>query len=130
MSSLLANVEPIQLKGWLEVLFWLVGGALAVVMLVKNLVAKPVVPTPVHVQAAHAPATQQDLKEAHGRIGRERQEVEAKIGEVARRVDKLEETQGEALMEHRREVKEDIRGVHERINQVLHAVGRLEGARK
>lgn len=124
MLLLLAQAAPAGANAWLESFFWLVGGIGGLVFLYRQARG---LPQPMQTQTVSGVATQQDIKEVHGRIGRERGEVDAKIRDVSMRVDKLEENQGEALDALRLEMKSDIQGVHNRINEVLSAVSHLRG---
>lgn len=130
MPALLANLDPMLLGQWLQNLAWLAGGTFGVVALVQKLRGGPSMPQPFSVRAAHDVATQQDVKEVHGRIAREREEIDSRIAQADRRFERIEEQQGHVLSELRREMKEDARGIHERINQILQAVARLEGSHK
>lgn len=124
MFPLLAQAAPAGANAWLESFFWLVGGIGGLVFLYRQARG---LPQPMQTQAVSGVATQQDIKEVHGRIGRERSEVDSKIRDVSIRVERIEENQGEAMQELRLEMKGDIKGVHDRINEVLSAVSHLRG---
>lgn len=124
MSLLLAQVAPTGVSAWLESFFWLVGGIGGLIFLYRQARG---LPQPMQVQAAHGVATQQDVKEVHGRISRERQEIDRELSTVRERVDNLEHEQGDSLEKLRLEMKGDIKGVHDRINEVLSAVSHLRG---
>lgn len=73
------TVEP-----WLKVFFWLAGGVWLCVKILKELRgAKPadvnVTSQPIEVKKHGAPATDDDMRNVHGRIGRERQELDLAI---------------------------------------------------
>ena len=87
MISLLAQVEPsaTALAEWLRVLFFLggfactlLGGAVAIQTLRRK---EQPTPQPFEVRAHAGTATEQQLKEVHGRIARERAEINAAIEE-------------------------------------------------
>lgn len=87
MISLLAQVEPspAALAEWLRVLMFLggfictlIGGAVGIQTLRRK--ERPT-PQPFEVRAHPGTATEQQLKEVHGRIARERAELNAAIEE-------------------------------------------------
>jgi hypothetical protein len=87
MLSILAQVEPppAVLAQWIQVLMYLggfactlIGGAVGVKMLRAKETATP---QPFVVTAHQDSATQQQLKEVHGRIARERLEIDKAIEE-------------------------------------------------
>ncbi len=108
MPLLLADLSaptppPEALTSWLSVFFYLIGGITAVVMLVRAVTGRGVSTTlrdqPVEVKEHAGIATQQQLQtvktETHGRIKREREEIDARIQRVEesteRRFDKINE---------------------------------------
>jgi methyl-accepting chemotaxis protein len=97
--TLLAQIDPGTVEPWLKVFFWLVGGVAACVLLAGRITGRSerqtITNEPLKVQAHPGSVSQDELKQVHGRIQRERQEIEAQIGRVAalaeKRSDRLEE---------------------------------------
>jgi len=83
---LLAQAAPDSIKSWLEAFFWLIaglGGVLGCLVALKNLRAKdPTTPQPLVVQEHAVVVTQAQLDQVHGRIKRERMEMDEKIAEL------------------------------------------------
>ncbi len=80
----LAQVSPppAAVASWLEVLFYLAGGVTMVVVCWHHLSGRgdaKRTPQPFEVKAHKPCASEDDLKEVHGRIKRERAELEEKI---------------------------------------------------
>lgn len=103
MIPLLAQTPPpTAVASWLEVLFYLVGGVTAMVLLVKQFTGKSeqvhLSPTPLEVKAHETAVTRDELAKVdtalHGRLKRERGEIDAQIRRVEevaeRRADKVE----------------------------------------
>lgn len=113
MLSLLAQTAPDAkaLASWLEVLFYL-GGFVATVLgaavAIKSLREKPAeVPQPLVTTEHPRLASQGDIDQVHGRIKRERMEIEEKIAAL----------QAEDLR-LREKLDSDIADLHDRINNV------------
>lgn len=96
---------PDALATWLQVLFWLVGGLAGATVIYRNL--KGSTPQPLEVKAHNTAATHEDVDQLHGRIKRERVEIEAR----------LDALQAEDLR-LREKLDEDIADLHDRINNV------------
>jgi hypothetical protein len=85
---ILAQVEPspTALIEWLRVLMYFVGvigGLLGIAVAVKMLRGKdPETPQPLMVSAHPGIASASDLKQVHGRIERERKEIDASLGQL------------------------------------------------
>lgn len=71
--------------------------------------------------------TKQEMKQAHGRIERERKEVNDEIAKVRQDMRDSNDKLGDALRDLRLEIKQDNKGVHDRINEILEAVSELRG---
>jgi len=127
MLPLFAQADSASVEAWLKAFFWLAGGVLCVVKLIQSFRGGSPFPQPMKVEAAHSTATQQDIKEVHGRISRERQEVDGRIVGLDQRIGKLEDDLDDSVDKLRLELKQDIKGVHDRVNDVLKAVSHLEG---
>lgn len=89
MTTLIAQANPSAeaIKTWLEVLMYLggfictlLGGAVAVKKLREP--AAPPTPQPLVVKQHAGEVSQGDLDQVHGRIKRERMELDAKIAEL------------------------------------------------
>jgi len=97
MSFLAQIPEPQELSSFLSVAFYIIGCVTAVVMLVNQW--RPsrheITNSPLEVKPHPGSVTRDELKQVHGRIERERTEinrmVEALKSETDRRLDKLEE---------------------------------------
>ena len=87
---------PQALSDWLGVFFYLIGGLGAAVFLFKQATGRSdtttIAPNPLSVREHRDAATQEDLKkindEAHGRISRERREIDAELRRVEAATDK------------------------------------------
>lgn len=107
MTALLAQTTPpaAALTSWLEVLFWIVGFLAAATVIYRNV--KGSSPQPFEVKAHSAAASQGDIDQLHGRIKRERIEMEEKIQALKAEDIRLRE-----------KLDTDIADLHERINDV------------
>lgn len=75
-----AEAAPVLLKPWLEVLAWLIALACGCAWLWSMLrPAKAAVPQPLEVKAHATLASQADIDQIHGRIKRERLEIDASL---------------------------------------------------
>jgi len=132
MLTLIAQSAPETIKPWLENFFWLAGGIAAVLgcfVAVQSLREPPAEspPQPFEVKPHTAYATKEDLKLAHGRIARERGEVDAAIAELRADLRASTDKLANSVNALRLEIKADNQGVHTRINEVLAAVSKLQG---
>lgn len=113
MLPLLAQASPHadQLKTWIEVLVYIAVGVAAVAHVVKLFTGRSdertISPQPLEVREHTQLASQGDLDQVHGRIKRERMELEEKITAL----------QAEDLR-LREKLDSDITDLHERINAV------------
>lgn len=125
---LLAEAAPSLLKEWLEVFAWL-AGLIACVMWIWTMArpAKDGVPQPLEVKKHGGVATADDLREVHGRIKREREEIDKDIDNLRDEMRASAEKLDRAVNSMRLEIKADNHGLHERINEVLSAVSELRG---
>lgn len=123
----LAQTMPTTVGDWLENLFWLVGGTTAMVALYKMLKGGSPLPQPMVVKGAQEYATAEELRQAHGRISREREEINALLAQQRQQIDDMEVTVSRSINDLRKEIKGDTMGVHNRINEVLAAVSELKG---
>lgn len=82
---------------------------------------------PLEVRETVKYVTEEDHRQTHGRITRERGEVDHRINGIEGRVEKLESKHENAMSALRLEIKGDIKGVHDRINAVLEAVSEMKG---
>lgn len=126
MPPFLAEVgapDAHALKEFLEVAFYLVGGATAVVLLVNQFRTpkQEILNSPLEVRQRPGVATDEELKQLHGRLERERAEVDAKIegvrADAERRLDKLE-----TKIDANTAISSEMRGVVGQMNQTLSRV--------
>ena len=90
---------PEALSSWLSVMFYLVGGATACVLLFREITGKrgatEISGQPLEVKAHAGTVTRRELDETHGRISRERKEINDAIvavrEDMRERTDKLEQ---------------------------------------
>lgn len=75
-------------------------------------------------------ATKEELTQAHGRIGRERNEINSALTKLDEELRGSNERLAGSIDSLRLEFKTDDRGVHNRINEVLAAVSELRGMLK
>lgn len=116
MIPLLAEAAPDLLKPWLEVLAWLVGLACGIAWLWTMLrPAKDSLPQPLEVKAHTTIASEGDIDQIHGRIKRERLEIEAKIAELKAEDKALREKLDQEI----ETLQEKIDGVPERTIALL-----------
>ena len=136
MLPLLAETAPDLLKPWLEVFFWLGGGVgalLGAAVAVKSLRASEAAPTPqplvVQAHKSYTPWEQHlDLKARVDKMSDEiRQGFERLDHKRSQSIAGLHDDLQNSSATIRAEVKEDISGVHTRINEVLEAVSELKG---
>ena len=77
-----ATPDPVALASFLEVAFYLVGLVTAAVLLWRQWHPAELSPQPLTVREHTNFATAKDLKEAHGRISREREEINRELEAV------------------------------------------------
>ncbi|MBX3736728.1 MAG: hypothetical protein KF715_08570 [Candidatus Didemnitutus sp.] len=84
--TLLAEIQnttpPPDFSGWIANAFYVVGLITAVVMLYRQIFPAKISPQPLEVRENHATASRKEIDELHGRIKRERLEVDAAIREL------------------------------------------------
>lgn len=113
MLTLLAQSTPSAgaLSSFLEVAFYLVGFFTAVVVLVKQFTGKSeevrVTPSPLEVKEHPTMANRTEIDQLHGRIKREREEIEGKLTRL--------EAEDKEL---RRKLDEEISALNDRIDAV------------
>lgn len=79
----IAEVAPDLLKPWLEVFSWIIGLSCACAWLWTMLrPSKEAVPQPLEVKAHATIASQGDIDQLHGRIKRERMEIEESLKQL------------------------------------------------
>lgn len=86
-TTLIAQAAPATLTPWLENFFWLVGGIgalLGCAVAIKMLRTGEPAPTPqpLEVKAHSAHATKSEVDQLHGRINREREELDAQMKDL------------------------------------------------
>lgn len=117
--------DPAAIKQWLEVVAWLAGIAVAVAGAWKLFSGTPhrseIVGQPLEIKAAPGVASADEMKQVHGRIARERQEIEAQIARVEqvteRRLDKLE-----GKIDDNTKLTAEMSGTLGHMNQTMHAL--------
>lgn len=125
MTPVIAQIAPEQLKPWLEVFFWLVGsvGALLGCALAwKQLFGakeKVSLDQPLEVKAHNAFATKEDYDNTHGRISRERREIDAKIARLEAEDARLRESLDAEI----KELQNRVDDVPEKMVALLNATG-------
>lgn len=105
-----ADPNPAALAQWLSIAMYLIVSAASVVGLlvgIKSLRSSDSVPQPLEVKAHAGVVGQDDLTEVHGRISRERREIDAQIKELQEEDRRLRE-------KHDKEIRE----LHDRIDDV------------
>jgi polyhydroxyalkanoate synthesis regulator phasin len=96
--TLLAQIQnttpPPSLSGFLESAFYIIGLITAAVVLYRQFFPAKLNPQPLEVRENHATASRKEIDELHGRIKRERIEIDAALKElkeadlrVAQRID-------------------------------------------
>ena len=128
-----AAPEPAAVASFLEVFFYLAGSCVAILVGWRQLYPKEV-PSPLTVRAHEEFATKAQLTEVHGRIKRERGELDAAIaaGE-ARQSAALARVDAElhgvrAQLAANNEAGDDrAEKLHNRINVILESVSELRG---
>lgn len=126
MLTLLAQTTPPPdaVASWLEVGFYLMGGVAACVLLFKQLSGKSedttIKNSPLEVKAHEAAITRVELDKVdvalHGRLKRERSEIDAQI----RRVEEIAERRGDKMefkLDENTKLTERLSGQLQQINQ-------------
>lgn len=122
LAEIAANPSAGEIKSWLEVLAWLSGIAVAIAA-AWRLVTRPrtQLEQPIEVRAHAGVVTKQMYDETHGRIGRERREVDAEIKRVEetaeRRTEKLEDK-----IDENTKLTAQMSGQLNQMNQSMHAL--------
>lgn len=139
MLTLLAQIQPPPegVEAWLKVVFWLAVGICAVAAAFKIMTGKSgertISPNPLRVEEHSRTATKAELEavklEAHGRIKRERTEIDAHIRRVEERAEKRSETI-EGKIDDNTKVTERMAGQVQQMNQQLHQFFLTQQARK
>ena len=136
MHAMPAQISAESIGSWLQVAFWLFGGTAAIVGAVvglKKLSEKPQAgtPQPFVVQGSVRFATMEEHEKLEARVDG--------IGELIRSgFERLDHKRSQSvaglhddlegsITDLRKEVKEDITGVHNRINDIAQAIARIEG---
>lgn len=132
VSAVFAQVMPAPeaLSSWMQVAMYCIFSASGVVGLlvgIKMLRAKSGLPQPLTIKGEARFATAEDITQVHGRIAREREEVNKQINQQAAQIQRLEDNLEESIESLRKEIKGDVLGVHNRINEVLAAVSEVRG---
>ncbi|MDD2763475.1 MAG: hypothetical protein PHE83_05815 [Opitutaceae bacterium] len=122
-----SSFTPGELAAFLGILAFLLGIALALKRLLQR---EP----PLHREFATVESVQKldgDLSrirgEVHAGFKDLREERSRSTGNLHEKIEEFDRKNETRIAELRCELKDDIRGVHDRVNEVLHAVGRLEG---
>jgi hypothetical protein len=113
---ILAQAAPELLKAWLEVLAWLVGfcgGCIWIWTMVRP--HRDPVPQPLEVKSHTAIASQGDVDQIHGRIKRERFEIEESIRQLREEDRRIREKLDNEI----KELRDHIDGVPERTIALL-----------
>jgi len=128
-----ATPEPAALASFLEVFFYLAGSIVALLVGWRQLYPKEV-PNPLTVRAHEEFATKAQLTEVHGRIKRERGELDAAIAaaeirqrDANARLDAELTAMREQLASNNDNGNERAEKLHNRINTVLEAVSEIRG---
>lgn len=132
LGAVVAEVMPPPdvFAGWIQVAMYLIlsaGGIVGLLVGVKALRGGSPVPQPMVVKGAEQFATAEELRQAHGRIGRERDEINKEFIRLANQLAATDARMDAAINGMRKEAKEDMKGMHSRFDQLLSAVSKLEG---
>lgn len=129
MFSLLAQIAPppAGVEAWLKVLFWLAAGVVAIAGAIRILAGKSgdrqISPQPLEVKEHASVVTIDQLetvkKEAHGRMNRERAEIDANIRRVEEAADKRSENI-ERKIDENTKLTATMSGQVTQMNQQLH----------
>lgn len=126
-----ANPPAEALKLWIEVLVYIAVGIAAVSHAASVLsgrhAAKGVVPQPLEVKPFKPSVTEDELAKTHGRISRERGEIDRQIEGLIETQKVFDEKLSKSVEILRLEIKGDIGAVQNRITDVLAAVAELRG---
>lgn len=124
LFHLIAQTQPPDFGPWLSNLFYGVGLLTACVVLFKHLKGSPssteISGQPLTVKAAARFATKEEHSELKG-------VVEAMGREIKEGFASMDGRRSGSIDALRLEIKAEIHGVHERVNEVLRGVSRLEG---
>lgn len=132
---ILAQAQPATFNDWVANAFYVVGLITAVVILYQRLRPKPretaITGQPLEVRAASDYATKGELRSLELRVDRITDEVRTGFTELDRKrsvsIAGLHDDLDAKTTMLRSDVKQDIHGVHTRINEVLSSVSKLEG---
>lgn len=140
---LLAQSAPAGTDNWLATLFYLVGGITAVVVLIKQFRKEPVSetlvsPQPLVVKPHEEYASRKEhdalvvqVRDQHAEIRTEiqtlREERSKSVGNLHQRIEAAAQDNRTVTDSLRKEVKQDIAGVHTLLNEQLRAFSKLEG---
>lgn len=91
------QIDPGTVEPWLKTLFWLAGGLFAVVKVYKELTGKGGVPTPLSVAKHEKFVSEEALLQVHGRIKRERDEINASLAALREEDRRLREKLDEEI---------------------------------
>jgi hypothetical protein len=130
-GELIPTVSSIQLGTFIMILVAVLGGYMRLRKFEDYMRGqgerREISPQPLEVRKAADYILREQCEKVHARMEAEFAQHSASRKSI---YDRIEEMDGRAAARTevlRKEVKEDIRGVHDRVNDVLHAVGRLEG---
>jgi len=139
----LASPNPAFVSSWLAVALILMGGALTGIGCIAGWRAIFPLPTklkqPLKVEKVVEFATAERVEKVEGELSALRAEVQEgfqgiredrsrSTGNLHQRIESMEFKAQARTDELRREIKTDVRGVHERINEVLAAVNRVSSS--
>ncbi len=115
--------DPVALKSWLGVLFYIIGCITAVVLLVNQFRGgkQEITNNPLEVKQHPGSVSREELKQVHGRIERERKEIDREIARIEMAAEKRMESLDKNLRTNT-DLTSKMSGVVEQMNQSVHTL--------
>lgn len=126
MISFVSSLAQIGADAVGPLVQWIIGGSAVMFLLNQVLTFYKQ-----HIREQPTPsntyATKEEMKFAHGRISRERAEINAALAKFETEQEKQREQLDLVITELRKELKEENGGLHERLTDIIQGMGELKG---